>query len=119
MWQRGVAQRRRLRILVMKQYTTHEQTAKMIELGFEKPKNIVEGKLYIDTYFAYSIGELIEMLPQVIEFGEKRVSYPLRVMPTVGGGWAISYCNEYDERNNELIDALYDMVVKLKEEGVI
>lgn len=59
------------------------------------------------------------MLPQVIEFGEKWAFYPLRVMPTVGGGWAISYCKEYDERNNELIDALYDMIIKLKEEGVI
>ena len=63
--------------------------------------------------------KLIEMLPQVIEFGGNGLLYSLRVMPTVGGGWAISYCNEYDERNNELIDALYDMIVKLKEEGVI
>ena len=59
------------------------------------------------------------MLPQAIEFGENDLLYSLQVVPTAGGGWAISYCNEYDERNNELIDALYDMVVKLKEEGVI
>ena len=119
----------------MRQYTTPEQTAKLIELGFEKPKNWSEEKVeeiskvitplgefeipLSYNYSAYSIGELIEMLPQVIEFGEKWAFYPLRVMPTVGGGWAISYCNEYDERNNELIDALYDMVVNLKEEGVI
>ena len=125
----------------MKQYTNESQTAKLIEMGFAKPKSIwalsrncpsdnqlsyesspgltirVEER-FIPEY-AYSIGELIEMLPQVIEFGEKWVFYPLRVMPTVGGGWAVSYCKEYDERDNELIDALYDMIVKLKEERVI
>lgn len=111
----------------MKLYTNESQTAKLIELGFEKPKSIIDvwGAYETDIdmeyeyEYAYSIGELIEMLPQVIEFGEKWVFYPLRVMPTVGGGWAISYCKEYDERNNELIDALYDMIIKLKEEGVI
>lgn len=103
----------------MKMYTNESQTAKLIELGVEKPKSIVGHDGYWGYDYAYSTGELIEMLPQVIEFEEKWAFYPLRVMPTVGGGWAISYCNEYDERNNELIDALYDMVVKLKEEGVI
>lgn len=112
----------------MKQYTNESQTAKLIELGVEKPKNerwvldvANESTLSIQNVVKrqdYSIGELIEMLPQVIEFGEEWVFYPLRVMPTVGGGWAISYCKEYDERNNELIDALYDMIVKLKEKGL-
>lgn len=105
----------------MKQYLTPEQTAKLIELGCEKPKMAAPALKWVDgepTFEPqYTIGELIEMLPQVIEFGEKWVFYPLRVMPTVGGGWAISYCKDYDERNNELIDALYDMIVKLKEEG--
>lgn len=123
MWKRGVTQRRRLRFLVMKQYTTSEQTAKLIELGFEKPKMAAPALKWVDgepTFEPqYTIGELMEMLPQVIEFGENSSFYPLRVMPTVGGGWAISYCNEYDERNNELIDALYAMVLQLKEEGVI
>lgn len=108
----------------MKMYTNESQTAKLIEMGLEKPASIasvepIYGMGGISVAKAYTIGELIEMLPQVIEFGEKWVLYPLRVMPTVGGGWAISYCKEYDERNNELIDALYDMIVKLKEEGVI
>jgi hypothetical protein len=115
----------------MKQYTSPDQTAKLIELGFEKPKSVLLYAQSVDCdnnygwrgevkYICdYTIGELIEMLPQVIEFGEKWVFYPLRVMPTVGGGWAISYCNEYDERNNELIDALYNMIIRLKEEGVI
>lgn len=95
----------------MKQYTNSDQTANLIELGFEKPKNerwaldvANESSPSIQNIVKrqdYSIGELIEMLPQIIEFGEKWVFYPLRVMPTVGGGWAISYCNEYDERNKE------------------
>ena len=108
----------------MRQYTTSDQTAKLIELGFVpevkiKEVQVVHSEIQVDHDCNFTIGELIEMLPQVIEFGEKWVFYPLRVMPTVGGGWEISYCNECDERNNELIDALYDMVVKLKEEGVI
>lgn len=107
----------------MKQYTNEAQTAKLIEMGFAKPKMAAPALKWVDgepTFEPqYTIGELIEMLPQVIEFGEKWVFYPLRVMPTVGGGWAISYCKEYDERNNELIDALYDMIIRLKEEGVI
>ena len=104
----------------MKQYLTPEQTAKLIELGFDKPtmKNIPTPEGEVNEEW-YSIGELMEILPQVIEFGENSLFYPLRVMPTVDGGWAISYCNEYDERNNELIDALYAMLLQLKEEGVI
>lgn len=107
----------------MRQYTTPDQTAKLIELGLEKPKMAAPALKWVDgePIFEpqYTIGELMEMLPQVIEFGENSLFYPLRVMPTAGGGWAISYCNKYDERTNELIDALYDMIIKLKEEGVI
>lgn len=66
----------------MRQYTTPEQTAKLIELGFEKPKSIsgfytkppyeydakTNSKIavYDDTQYpiyAYSIGELISFLP--------------------------------------------------------
>lgn len=123
MWQRGVAQRRRLRFLVMKQYTNESQTAKLIELGFEKPKMAAPALKWVDgepTFEPqYTIGELIEMLPQVIDIEKNGLLYSLRILPTLGGGWAISYCNEYDERNNELIDALYYMIIKLKAEGVI
>ena len=108
----------------MKQYTTPEQTAKLIELGFEKPKSIVEGELYSDIYFAYSIGELIEMLPTKIE-AEVTDEYDSETAYLqIEEGWAISYFNgwctvEKYTRATELIDALYDMCVKLKEEGVI
>jgi hypothetical protein len=45
----------------MKQYTTPEQTARLIELGFEKPRLLYFGNNIIGHY-AYTVGELIEML---------------------------------------------------------
>lgn len=104
----------------MKQYLTPEQTAKLIELGFEKPKNIVEGKLYSDTHFAYSIGELIEMLPISFETNNDDTSW-LEI--EAGAVWSVSYSSfgftDYNCEREELIDTLFDMIVKLKEEGVI
>jgi hypothetical protein len=117
----------------MKQYTTPEQTAKLIELGFAEPKSIrypkneeeAERVDSIDFLISdYSIGELIEMLPTRIEAEiedefDNEYSYL-----EIHEGWTISYFNGWcriDKRTsaNELIDALYDMAVKLKEEGVI
>ena len=119
----------------MKQYTTTDQTAKLIELGFEKPKSM-DGKhngwQFMPTP-AYSIGELIEMLPKEIEhpvwFGKKKMKengwWKLRI-DSMGKEypWAVVYKREDSapialEYATELINALYDMVVKLKEEGVI
>lgn len=105
----------------MKQYTDESQTAKLIELGFEKPNTCLgvgtkeeAGDLELGYIWAYSIGELIEMLPAKIDGTYCNIDrYGNR-------NWVISYdpmiycCNIA-----ELIDALYDMVVKLKEEGVI
>lgn len=54
----------------MKQYATTEQTAKLIELGVEKPKyECLETTLrgvekWNNIQCNYSIGELIEMLPR-------------------------------------------------------
>lgn len=140
---------------VMKQYTNESQTAKLIELGFEKPKSIwalscncpsdkqlsYESSLGLTIIveerftpeYAYSIGELIEMLPKEIEhpvwFGKKKIEeigwWKLRI-DSMGKEypWAVVYHREDSaplamEYATELIDALYDMVVKLKEEGVI
>lgn len=100
----------------MKQYTTPDQTDKLIELGFEKPRGwCVEGissRLIMYKHkednegFNYSIGELIEMLDGVSELEITRY----------GSGWEVG-----DElrvfTGEELIDALYDMILKLKEEG--
>lgn len=114
----------------MKQYTSQEQTAKLIELGFEKPKGwYVDGvtnniKLYVNIdenpmMFNYSIGELIEMLPSII-----RLLYCRKII-----GVSVEYSFDnlsgntpplylfYQNRN--LIDNLFDAVVKLKEDRVI
>ena len=109
----------------MKQYLTPEQTAKLIELGFEKPKfeietqlcNIKGQPLRAATIIGdYSIGELIEMLPMEDRAGERSMVYD-------GLEWVVNWDNDDGTINQvvatELIDALYDMVVKLKEEGVI
>jgi hypothetical protein len=105
----------------MKMYTNESQTAKLIELGFDKPKNIVEGKLYSDTHFAYFIGELIEMLPKVIE--DEDCEYATLQMYFDLFNWIVEYTGVdktvYAVSHIELIDALYDMVIKLKEEGII
>ena len=111
----------------MKQYTSKDQTAKLIELGFPKPKgwgnkdisNGMSIALYNDGRedFNYSIGELIEFLPKEItdeydevtslEFSKTEVYYTnFRVM-------------SYYANGVELIDALFNMCVTLKEEGVI
>lgn len=105
----------------MRQYTKKIQTAKLIELGFESPKSVVEGELYSDIYFAYSIGELLSFLPENIA---KQDEMPSTLnISLLNGEWCVQYADflgtDFEFCNTELIDALYDMVVKLKEEGVI
>ena len=114
----------------MKQYTTPNQTAKLIELGFDKPKGwnaknissrfVMAADVDGDNKFNYSIGELIEMLPRVIE-GEYRNS--LLAIESDNTKWWVMYLymgkQEYASKSAELIDALFEMIIKLKEEGVI
>ncbi len=112
----------------MRQYTTPEQTARLIELGFEKPKLkvIQRPNAYHDLFRAYSIGELIEMLPTMIGEGDFNGELLFKYSFVLAGTtkWIVGYqffakLNQYVSEGQELIDALYDMVVKLKEEGVI
>ncbi len=119
----------------MKQYTTPEQTAKLIELGFDTPKSEVKAEQAGDyAWFnpAYSIGELIEMLPKTIEeeiwWGDEKGKIGVwgLVINTLGVEhlWEVSYereysCAIYSDANTELIDALFAVVVKLKEKGVL
>ena len=110
----------------MKQYTNESQTAKLIELGFEKPKSVSHCKMDLDMqiipYRDYSIGELIEMLPDVVEL-EDSGEYATLQMYFDLFNWIIEYTGVektgYATSAIELIDALYDMILKLKEEGVI
>ena len=112
----------------MKQYLNSAQTAKLIELGFEKPKMAAPALKWVDgepTFEPqYTVGELIEMLPEDIEDKDNRGVWYFRNIT----GISVYYSRE--ERmywtdlyisclNEELIDNLYDMVIKLREEGVI
>ena len=113
----------------MKQYLTPEQTAKLIELGFEKPPK--KGFLFqsdigncrTDLMLAeenYSIGELIEMLPNKIYVDGNTYSKVIDETVVCYYSWeleiyAVSICDVHEE----LIDNLYEMVVKLQEEEMI
>lgn len=55
----------------MKHYLNSDQTTKLIELGFEKPKSIIYASAYqeeegadpdVEYEYAYSIGELISFI---------------------------------------------------------
>ena len=105
----------------MKMYLNEQQTAKLMELGFEKPCSIasvepIYGMGGISVAKAYSIGELIEMLPMEDRAGERSMVYD-------GLEWVVNWDNDDGTINQvvatELIDALYDMVVKLKEKEVV
>lgn len=111
----------------MKQYLSSEQTAKLIELGVEKPwrneyLHILEEYGYaVEEARNFSIGELIELLPPTIRMKKKNL---VNTIARTEYNTFVSY-SELDgtpyiaEHGAELIDALYAMIVKLKEEGVI
>lgn len=100
----------------MKMYTNESQTTKLIELGFEKPKSIrysqneeEVGRVDSTDFLIsdYSIGELIELL-----------GYDLYSIHYKGLAWEVK-SERVETRESELIDALYKMILKLKEDGVI
>lgn len=104
----------------MKQNTTPKQTAKLIELGVEKPCSIVSvepiyGMGGISVAKAYSIGELMEMLPGRINGIDLTIDRYYAFEQ-----WHIYYdASQYFTKQTELIDALYDMIIMLKEKGNI
>lgn len=99
----------------MKLSTTPEQTAKLIELGFEKPRYAT--MFWRDnkevTEINYTLGELIEMLP------EFSCIYDLANLHPMKRCWYVGHVSTLNVSADELIDALYDMILKLKEERVI
>lgn len=112
---------------VMKQYLSSEQAFKLTELGFLpetriKEVQVVHSKINVSHDCIFTIGKLIEMLPLTI----KRY-YDLSILSTSQGWWVLygligdgdMWSIEYEVYRSELIDALYDMTIKLKEEGVI
>lgn len=112
----------------MKQYTTPEQTAKLIELGLPKPKAIIdvwahetEIDMVYEYEYAYSIGELIELLPENVA-KENEMPSTLNIS-LMNSEWCVQYADflgtDFEFCNTKLVDALYYMVVTLKEKGVI
>ena len=96
----------------MKQYTSKDQTAKLIELGFPKPKFSFPAYSLVESY---SIGELIEFLPSELDMARRTIIDN-----------EVLYCDEYKDwierrfnQHKEIIDNLFDACVTLKEEGVI
>ena len=102
----------------MKQYLSPEQTAKLIELGFDKPR-IAMPKLEWkngEPQFHYTIGELIEMLPEKVT--DKHEHDAILQITCFNGEWRVKYAGIYDlglMLANELIDALYYMLIDLHE----
>ena len=105
----------------MKQYTTPEQTAKLIELGFEKPRTKIPFEVGNEELgYAYSIGELIEMLPSYVEW--KGNTSGLRIETECTYSWWVAYeptqsCKAkifpvYDG-GSCLIDILYNVLINL------
>lgn len=91
----------------MKQYTSKDQTAKLIESGFPKPKGIcLSSDNDVMVRGAYSIGELIEFLEHKIY----RIENDMQ--------WLVDGARFY-RADDELINALFEACVTLKEEGVI
>ena len=112
----------------MKQYLDQQQTTKLLELGFDKPKTCLgvgtkeeAGDLELGYIWAYSIGELIKMLPENVA-KENEMPSTLNIS-LMNGEWCVQYADflgtDFEFCNTELIDALFDMIVKLKEQGVI
>ena len=127
----------------MKQYTNESQTAKLIELGFEKPNeiylsyfdspndfkstNVIEidedgDEIVLDNY---SIGELVELWPRRIY---RDYNYYKPSIFSTSQGWHVVYADfgdgfmwiiKHDTYSTELIDAIFEMLIELKEEGVI
>lgn len=119
----------------MKQYLTPDQTAKLIDLGFEKPKNTIYKQVakrkigygIIEWEDAgeegsYSIGELLSFLPRVIS--NKKFDYATINIFHDTINWVVGYVDRNDimrfiTSDIELIDALCTLCRKVKVEGVI
>lgn len=119
--------------VTMKQYTNESQTAKLIELGFEKPKNtqyIQRAKArnlhspfikFGEPEFegSYSLGELIEMLPSYVEW--KGNYYDLRIETDRTYSWVAYEPTKNDkakilpvyDSGSCLIDILYNVLINL------
>lgn len=103
----------------MRHYTSTVQTAKLIELGFPHPR-IDAGVTKWEGYEpictgSYTLGELIEKLPSHIGEWELNIWHDWHFER-----WVMCFDPEkHTSAATELIDAAYNLIVKLKEKGVI
>lgn len=88
----------------MKLVTDLEQTMTLLEHGFN------------NNDCAFTIGDLINYLPKYIYCrGYLCIMY-------IGYFWQVNYNQDFKEdtwQSKELIDALYESIIQLKEEGII
>lgn len=76
----------------MRQITLPEQTAKLIELGFEKPHEEdmeISDAHGIVCFPAYNIGDLVEMLPKKVTSRAGRTA--ILQMTCYQGVWRVKY----------------------------
>lgn len=111
----------------MKQYLDEQQTAKLIELGFERPFR--NEYLYIVEQYGYAvnkernftIGELLSFLPENIA-KENEMPSTLNIS-LMNGEWCVEYADflgaDFSFHSVELIDALYYMLIDLLEHDLI
>lgn len=114
----------------MRQETRIEQTCKLILMGFPKPYGTEEHQQLTEdgwvtiseTTGNYTIGQLLDFLPttatQHICYVATKKAWTLSVDVLGKSKYAQARCYK-GSYCPHLIDALYDMCVKLKEKGVI
>ena len=112
----------------MRQTTLPEQTAKLIELGFEKPKGwCVEGissRLIMYKHkednegFNYSIGELLSFLPLSFN-NDDYYARTIRASKVMYSDPYLDWIEVEWIKHEELIDNLFDACVELRGNGVI
>lgn len=102
----------------MKHYLTRAQMCELAEIGIDTQLATHECNEDGITYFSLSIGDLIEMIPKTINVNGKILS--LIIWSSFLGNWGVTYdYNPIYKSFGELIDALFDMFVRLKKEGKI
>lgn len=106
----------------MKKYLSKEQTEKLYSLGFAIPEYITEfwkGGC-IERKVAYSIGDLIELLPEDIIINNEGADLEI---DKDGARYDLSFNHKFSKyvmyTHDELIDNLFDLLVKLKEDKII
>lgn len=111
---------------------TEEQSNHLTELGLPKPKTISRREYLHSTeerveYYVYSIGELLHMLPNVIKHNRatKRLSIIANyetytvMYAYVSPSYQVTNDGLIMFEEKELTDALYKMIIYLKDKNII